>query len=365
MAFFVSERRKAHYRAAWIGLTCVLSAACSVYDPTLLEARRDAIENGGTAGAELGANGGQADASGGMGALGGTDAAGGTSGNVAGDTGSGGSGGVSGSAGASGMSGGSGGAAGRGGSAGTSAGGAGQSGSGGSSGCSGDCQVLKSALKHRYSFNGTGTTITDSVGKAPGKAVNATLSGSGTLKLAGGTSDTYVDLPNGIISSLTDATFEVWLTWNGGDPWQRIFDFGNSVQGEDTQSGGVSYFFLAASSAWGPHLRTAYSLSGIPGESAVQSSSSLPVGSTEHVTVIFDDTHNQVSLYIDGAFNTGVGLDAHLSALQDVNNWLGRSQFADPALSATLDEFRIYGAALTADQILLSHKSGPNPSFLP
>jgi hypothetical protein len=292
-------------------------------------------------------------------------AAGGTSGNVAGETGSsGGSSGAASNGGSAGSSGG-GGTAGSGGNAGTTTAGGGQSGSGGSSGCAGDCQVLKTSLKHRYSFSGTGTVITDSVGKAAGKAVNAMLGGNGTLKLAGGTSDSYVDLPNGIISTLTDATFEVWLTWDGGDQWQRIFDFGSSVQGENTQSGGVTYFFLAASSSWGPRPRAAYSLSGISGETAVQSSLGLPVGSSAHLTVVFDDTHNQVSLYVDGAFNTGVGLDAHLSALQDVNNWLGRSQFADPALSATLDEFRIYGAALSADQILLSHKSGPNPSFLP
>ena len=373
MTFFVSERRKAHCRAAGIGLACVAVAACSVYDPSLLETRSDAVENGGTAGADPGATGGQVDASGGMSANGGTSASGGTSENAAGETGTaGGSGGVANSGGSAGSGGsgsggsgsggsGSGGVAGSGGSAGTSTASGGQSGSGS---CSSDCQALKTAIKHRYSFSGTGTTITDSVGKAAGKAVNATLSGSGTLKLAGGTSDTYVDLPNGIISTLTDATFEVWLTWNGGNAWQRIFDFGSSLKGEDTQSGGATYLFLSASS-WASQMRTAYSIGGISAETGVESISTLPVGSPAHLTVVFDDTHNQLSLYMDGAFNVAVGLDAHLSALQDVNNWIGRSQYADPALSATLDEFRIYGAALTADQILLSHKSGPNPSFLP
>jgi len=42
------------------------------------------------------------------------------------------------------------------------------------------------------------------------------LTGTGSLVLAGGTTDQFVDLPNGIIKSLTNATFEVWLTWAGG-----------------------------------------------------------------------------------------------------------------------------------------------------
>jgi len=41
-----------------------------------------------------------------------------------------------------------------------------------------------------------------------------------------------------------------------------------------------------------------------------------------------------------------------LSAINDVNNWLGRSQFAvDPALGASIAEFRIYDVALGAGEI--------------
>ena len=82
---------------------------------------------------------------------------------------------------------------------------------------------MKSALLHRYSFDGTGTAVTDSVGAAHGTVVNAQLSGSGTVVLGGGTTDQYVDLPNGIVSSLTNATFEAWITWDGGNGWQRVF----------------------------------------------------------------------------------------------------------------------------------------------
>src|SRR6266542_1829695 len=61
------------------------------------------------------------------------------------------------------------------------------------------CSILKSALVHRYSFDGTGTVATDSVGAAHGTVVNAELAGDGTVVLDGASSDQYVDLPNGIV----------------------------------------------------------------------------------------------------------------------------------------------------------------------
>jgi len=49
-----------------------------------------------------------------------------------------------------------------------------------------------------------------------------------------------------------------------------------------------------------------------------------------------------------------------LTMIQDVNNWLGRSNYSvDPALFASLIEFRIYEQALTAAQIGLSFRAGP------
>src|SRR5688500_10053968 len=72
------------------------------------------------------------------------------------------------------------------------------------------------ALKHRYSFSegavadASNRTIVDSVSSANGVVRGAGASATlNQLVLPGGTSQTqaYVDLPNGIVSSLTDATF--------------------------------------------------------------------------------------------------------------------------------------------------------------
>jgi hypothetical protein len=54
-------------------------------------------------------------------------------------------------------------------------------------------------------------------------------------------------------------------------------------------------------------------------------------------------------------------LTNQLSQIDDVNNWLGRSQFTpDPGFAGTYDEFRIYSAALTDAQIAASFAKGPD-----
>ena len=112
-----------------------------------------------------------------------------------------------------------------------------------------DCQATDEApvgsLLHRYSFDGTGANVTDSVGNATGNLVNgALLDGSGVLTLPGehdGQPDQYLNLPNGLISPLSEVTIVAWTTWTGGAGYQRVFDFGISDLGEVQGNSGKSY----------------------------------------------------------------------------------------------------------------------------
>jgi hypothetical protein len=71
------------------------------------------------------------------------------------------------------------------------------------------------------------------------------------------------------------------------------------------------------------------------------------------------------SLYVDGANEDSAAFTGSLSQLTDINNWLGRSQFSqDPGFGGTIDEFRVYSAPLSGDQVALSLAAGPNPDFL-
>jgi hypothetical protein len=229
------------------------------------------------------------------------------------------------------------------------------------------CAGLLSALRHRYRFEGSGNTVVDSQGDQDGTVMNTSLAGTGKLDLAGGTSDQYVELPNGLVSALTDATFEVWLSWSGGAGWQRIFDFGDNNAAEGSQGTGTSYLFLTPMIAGGSsNLRVAYSQTGSTNETRINASSALASSGVHHVAVVIDDAGNQMRLYIDGAPAGSQDLTGSLSAIADVNNWLGRSQYSnDPELGGSLHELRIYGDALSDAQVALSFAEGPDPAFLP
>jgi hypothetical protein len=112
-------------------------------------------------------------------------------------------------------------------------------------------------------------------------------------------------------------------------------------------------------------LRLAYSLNGSGSETQINASAALPTGGVHHIAVVIDDTNDRMLLYLDGALAGSVALTGSLSSIHDINNWLGRSQYSsDPELAGSLHELRIYGAALSAEQIALSRSAGPDPAFL-
>jgi hypothetical protein len=227
---------------------------------------------------------------------------------------------------------------------------------------------LESSLIHRYSFDGDGTDVLDSKGAAHGLLRGTTLPGSGQLTLAGERSGQYVDLPNGIVQGLGDATFEAWLTWNGGGAWQRIFDFGNSSADEGTQGNtGTSYLFLTTVSSpdtpdgLPPALRLVYSQKGTTDENICSGSSPFPIGSPTHIAAVIQQATQSMAVYQDGALLVDCTLSRPLKAIDDKNNWLGHSNYAaDVDLSATYDEFRIYSAALTPTELSKSFAAGPD-----
>ncbi len=233
-----------------------------------------------------------------------------------------------------------------------------------------ECQGAKDSLVHHYDFEGTGTAVKDRVGTADGViARNATLSkldGKGVVLLGGGDTGAYVDLPNGLISKLTNATLEAWVTWGGGPANQRIFDFGDITDPDENKQGtGKSYLFLSPEQHDGS-IETTFSSNGTnsldhvsvePGPALSQSLS--------QVVVVADSDANQLRLYVNGSKVGEQPWTAELSAIRDINVWLGRSQWGnDPELNAVFHDFRIYDAALSDAQIASCFVAGTDPSFL-
>lgn len=227
---------------------------------------------------------------------------------------------------------------------------------------------LATWLIHRYGFAGEGARVLDEKGAAHGDALGAGLVGDGGLQLGGEHTAEYVDLPNGIISGLSSVTLEAWLTWRGGGSWQRIFDFGSSSAGDGAPGvTGTSYLFLTTESAddaprlLSGALRAAFSENGVSDEDICHGPAPFPIGVLTHVALVLDPGAEAMLLYQDGKLLTSCFLARPLSAIDDVNNWLGHSNYAaDPDLSGRYDEFRIYAAALTAEQLASSFAAGPD-----
>jgi len=230
------------------------------------------------------------------------------------------------------------------------------------------CGELRAAIRNLYTFDGEGTEVVDSVSGANGTVQHElapaptaldSVQRSGRLILDG--QGSYVDLPDGLISTLGDATFEAWVIWRGGGIWARIFDFGDN---EGTPYEGVTYLFLTSDAGTG--LRAAYSVAGPQQETRANGSVPLPVhiepddNTPDQVAVVFDRTNASMRLYSNGVEIGSQGAPLDLGAINDVNNWLGRSNYlVDPPLSATLIEFRVYSRALTPAQLGASYQAGP------
>jgi hypothetical protein len=225
--------------------------------------------------------------------------------------------------------------------------------------------AIGTTLVHRYNFNGTGTTVTDSVGTANGTVRNAQLSGQGTLVLAGGTSDQYADMPDRILSTLTSATLELWVTWTGGNNNQRILDFGSSRQSGSNYYAVTTVIVSPNSAPDGtPRLRASYSSDAETSSTFVDAPNTLATGTIQQIVVVFDGQSHTMSMYRNGVLQgqaTGVGA---LSLIDDTNNYLGKSQYTgDPGFGGTYHEFRIYNAALTSEQVQTLYAAGQNASF--
>ncbi len=223
------------------------------------------------------------------------------------------------------------------------------------------CEVLGDGLRHRYSFTAANTMdVPDLVGNADAVTVNVLTTG-GVVNLAGGDSNQYVDLPNDVLGGLTNATVEAWVVWTGGEPWQRIFDFGSNDGGEDAQGQATDFFNLVASTDRSQAPGIQVELGFGPGDASISLPDAFPTGTLTHIAVVVNDTGNEVVLYLDGEAVGTTDYDYSLSALSPVNNWLGRSQFTnDPEFGGSFNEFRIYAVALSDEDVAFSFALGPD-----
>jgi hypothetical protein len=115
--------------------------------------------------------------------------------------------------------------------------------------------------------------------------------------------------------------------------------------------------FLTPRSSTGT-ARFAITTSGAGGEQRIDGPAALPAGAWTHVAVTKSGCTG--ILFVDGAdVARTTGLTIGPAALgSTTQNWLGRSQYADPYLAGALDNLRIHSRALAASEVSGFYSSG-------
>lgn len=240
-----------------------------------------------------------------------------------------------------------------------------------------------------------GTTNYDVVSSAPAvvRGNGATCLGD-AIRLPGGTTGNaaadsiaaYIDMPNGMVSVRTHITIEVWANVRSAQNWGRFLDFGRTVQAGDglgapgewtgtpgtpapgTTSGSDELLLTSANGTDLGQQRFSAALNG----AAVTVDSALASAATvrHHYTVSFadgDGVHGanggRWRWYRDGEYITHLDVNWHLSQMEDVNNWRGRSLWSGDAMAHIYyHEVRISDATFSHQEALANYLLGPNYS---
>jgi len=78
------------------------------------------------------------------------------------------------------------------------------------------------------------------------------------------------------------------------------------------------------------------------------------------VVVSYDYTGNVARMYTNAVLAASGVAATSPKEIHDVNNWLGRSQWADAMFAGTYNEFRIWEGGLTEDQVKANYAAGPD-----
>ena len=242
---------------------------------------------------------------------------------------------------------------------------------------------LSVAPVNRYSFNDAPTSdasnspITDSIGTDHGVVLGLGAEFTGSrLRLSGGASTEagYGDLPNGLLSKHGRAnggsgefTIEGWFRQTGNQTWSRIFDFGSSAFQEQTGPGGggegKDYLMYTLQNGGDVNTRQFEVRNEDPaGGGVVTAAHSTATFNTDvHFALTWDEATGLITGYENGKKVASVTTDDAMSDINDVNVWLGRSNWAaDRNAQAEYDEVRIYSHVLTPGEVVGNFTAGPD-----
>jgi hypothetical protein len=216
--------------------------------------------------------------------------------------------------------------------------------------------VTQGKIVSRYSFTEGDTVAVDSVGGKDGILTETAVISGNKLVLDGGSA---VELPANVLDpALESVTIEAWFEVGVAQNWQRLFDFGETVNG----AGGNALFYTPTSGVGDSRLVIA--TNGAPtwqtGEELV-SGASVAAGTPTHVACVYDGAVPEIRLYQDGVLIGSTPTTMILANVARTFAYIGDATYtADPYFNGTVDEFRIHDAALTTQEVQASYAAGPD-----
>lgn len=256
-----------------------------------------------------------------------------------------------------------------------------------------------SPIVKRWQFNKpagpapAGTIVADDVGGAQAivRGQGASFTGTG-LRLPGGTTGNspansiaaYIDLPNGMFSSMPNFTLEVWATPITGQDWMRVIEMGRTVEAGDGLGASGEYTGAPGSPAPGvtsasdaigvcasrnggnlSNQRLLASLNGTHQNS--DSDLATTAGELYHYAITFADstTGGTVKWFRNGALVKTLDVPFHSASLEDVNNWLGRSLWSsDSMANIEYRDVRIKSVAIADGEVAGNYRIGPHDKMV-
>lgn len=195
--------------------------------------------------------------------------------------------------------------------------------------------------------SGNGLTA-DLVNGSTARPVEGTDGGK-ALALPGGAADSggaYVRLPRAVVGDAADLTVSARVKWSGDkSPWQRIFDLGTDT---------TKYLFSTPYNGSGL-FQTSVTTGGGGAEAQIRGYAPLPANEWRTVTVTLDTSAGRLTTYLDGvpvsSAETAITAKDLLEGSATTAGYIGKSFYPDPLLKGAIDDFTVWHAALSAEQV--------------
>lgn len=202
-------------------------------------------------------------------------------------------------------------------------------------------------ILHYDMNNMAGSTVKDRTGNFDGTWVNPELADwihsneAGALIFKGGSTSSYVTMPQGVLDGLTDVTVSTLVNWNGASQANWMYTFGQNSS---------KYLYYTPDYPNTSGARFGMATNAWNNEDSAKAPK-LAANQWKLVTTVLSGEDGTLTLYVDGVeaatANTSHTLE-QIRNTQGISGFIGKSMYdADPYFGGMIADFKVYNGALT------------------